>query len=140
MFSAEVYGARRKRLAEFVKSGVMLFLGNEESPRNYQDNVYPFRQDSSFLYFWGLSRPSLAAVIDIDEGVEALFGDDLTSEEMIWFGQHVSFREAAAEIGIQHIYPFDHLESVIKKSFRRKDPCIFYRSTRLATALRFRKC
>jgi Xaa-Pro aminopeptidase len=139
MFSAEVYGARRKRLAEFVKSGVMLFLGNEEIPRNYHDNVYPFRQDSSFLYFWGLSRPGLAAMIDIDEGLEALFGDDLTSEETIWFGQHVSFREAAAEIGIQHIYPFDHLESVIKKTIQKNRRLHFLPQYQAGNSLKIQK-
>ncbi len=139
MFSADVYEERRKRLAEFVKSGVILFLGNEDSPRNYRDNVYPFRQDSSFLYFWGLSSPGLAAVIDIDEGVEALFGNDLTSEEMIFFGRQASFKEAAAEKGIQHIYVSDHLESVIKKTLQNKRTLHFLPQYQAGNHLKIRK-
>ncbi|MHC4435224.1 MAG: aminopeptidase P N-terminal domain-containing protein, partial [Planctomycetota bacterium] len=66
MFAPSVYIERRKRLRSDVGSGLVLFLGNELSPMNYPDNQYPFRQDSSFLYFFGLDSPGLAAVIDID--------------------------------------------------------------------------
>ena len=76
MFVADVYIERRKRLKEQVKSGLLLFLGNEESPMNYTDNQYPFRQDSSFLYFFGVDCPSLCATIDIDDNKEVIFGDE----------------------------------------------------------------
>jgi len=78
MFSPDIYVERRNRLKEQVQSGLILFLGNEESPMNYPDNQYSFRQDSSFLYFFGLDFPGLAAVIDIDQGKECVFGNDLT--------------------------------------------------------------
>jgi Xaa-Pro aminopeptidase len=138
-FSAGMYGERRKRLAEFVKSGVILFLGNEESPRNYRDNVYPFRQDSSFLYFWGLNSPGLAAVIDVEEGLEAVYGNDLTFEEMIFFGRQSSFRDAAAEKGIQHIYPFDRLETVINKTLQNKRPLHFLPQYQAGNILKLQK-
>ena len=86
MFSTEVYIERRKRLRTDVGTGLVLLLGNEESPMNYTDNQYPFRQDSSFLYFFGLDCPGLAAVIDIDQGIECMFGDDLTVDDIIWTG------------------------------------------------------
>ncbi|MCK4445768.1 MAG: aminopeptidase P N-terminal domain-containing protein, partial [Candidatus Marinimicrobia bacterium] len=86
MFKTETYIQRRQRLREQIKSGVILFLGNEESPMNYTDNPYHFRQDSSFLYFWGLDFPGLAAVIDIDQDEETLFGYDFTVDDIVWMG------------------------------------------------------
>ena len=68
MFPREIYTGRRKTLRNSVKSGLLLFLGNEESPMNYPANQYTFRQDSSFLYYWGMDAPGLAAVVDIDGG------------------------------------------------------------------------
>ena len=81
MFSAEIYIERRKHLRADVGSGIILLFGNEESPMNYTDNQYPFRQDSSFLYFFGHDYPGLAAVIDINQGTECMFGDDLTVDD-----------------------------------------------------------
>ena len=74
MFAKETYVARRRQLKESVGSGLLLFLGNDECGMNYEDNTYNYRQDSSFLYFWGLSYAGLAAVIDIDEDREIIFG------------------------------------------------------------------
>ncbi|MHC4541663.1 MAG: aminopeptidase P N-terminal domain-containing protein, partial [Planctomycetota bacterium] len=73
MFGADVHIERRKRLRADVGSGLILLLGNTDSPMNYPDNPYPFRQDSSFLYFFGLDLPDLAAVIDVDQASECVF-------------------------------------------------------------------
>src|SRR3990170_4048541 len=100
MFSAETYIERRKRLQADMKSGLILLLGNKESPMNYPDNPYPFRQDSSFLYFFGLDFPGLAAVIDADEGTECIFGDDPTVDDIIWTGPQPSLQEKCRGIGI----------------------------------------
>ena len=100
MFSADVYIERRKRLRTDVQAGVILFLGNEESPMNYADNQYPFRQDSSFLYFFGLDCPGLTAVIDIDQGTEYMFGDDLTVDDIIWTGPQPALKEKCRKTGI----------------------------------------
>ena len=88
MFPANVYVERRSLLKEQVKSGLILFLGNEESPMNYQDNQYSFRQDSSFLYYFGLDFPSLAAIIDVDRDKEIIFGDDLTVDDISGRGRN----------------------------------------------------
>ena len=69
-----------------VNSGLLLFLGNDESPMNYADNPFHFRQDSTFLYFFGMDSPGLAAVIDLDEEQDTLFGNDLTVEDIVWMG------------------------------------------------------
>src|SRR4030042_5468215 len=100
MFSANVYIERRKRLRNDVEAGLILLLGNEESPMNYADNQYPFRQDSSFLYFFGLDSPSLAAVIDIDHGTECVFGDDPTVEEIVWTGPQLTLRQKCEKIAV----------------------------------------
>ena len=76
MFDAQIYLERRKRLSGLVGSGILLLLGNEESPMNYRDNAYPFRQDSSLLYFFGIDLPGCAALIDLDEGRTVVFADD----------------------------------------------------------------
>lgn len=86
MFNKETYINRRQNLKEAVREGIILFMGNEESPMNYTDNAFPFRQDSSFLYFFGLDRPGLVAVIDIDNEKEIVFGNDISIEDIIWTG------------------------------------------------------
>ena len=77
MFNKETYVRRRRELAKKVGNGIILILGNVEAPTNYPDNTYKFRQDSSFLYFFGLYEPGLAAVIDTESGEEVIFGNDV---------------------------------------------------------------
>ncbi len=100
LFGPETYSARRARLREQVGSGLVLLAGNRDSPMNYRDNVYPFRQDSSFLYYFGLARPGLAALIDADDGVDTLFGDDQTLDQIVWTGPLPTVRESAAAVGV----------------------------------------
>ncbi|MEE8307294.1 MAG: aminopeptidase P N-terminal domain-containing protein, partial [Gammaproteobacteria bacterium] len=116
MFSADVYIERRQRLQTGVKSGVILFLGNGESPMNYPDNQYPFRQDSSFLYFFGLDCPGLAAVIDIDQGKEYVFGDDLTVDDIIWTGPQPPLKEKCQKVGISETAAHDQLPVMLIKA------------------------
>src|SRR6185369_5443587 len=97
MFSPSVYRQRRARLAKDLKSGLVLFLGNDEVGMNYAANVYPFRQDSTFLYFWAVDQLGLAAAIDIDAGTETLFGDDATIADVVWSGPQRSLADRAAE-------------------------------------------
>jgi len=119
MFPANVYVERRSRLKEQIQSGLILFLGNEESPMNYQDNQYSFRQDSSFLYFFGLDFPGLAAVIDIDQGKECVFGNDLTVDDIIWMGPQPALKEKCSTIGTAK---FDKLQPVLKKVTEQSRP------------------
>jgi len=100
MFNADTYVDRRKRLCDSFDSGLLLFLGNDESSMNYVDNTYPFRQDSSFLYFFGVDRPGCAALIDLDEDRTVVFGDDATLEDIVWTGPQPSLAELAAAAGI----------------------------------------
>ena len=115
MFAEKVYIERRKRLREQVGSGIILLLGNEESPMNYPDNQYPFRQDSSFLYFFGLDFPGLAAIIDLDEDKEVVFGNDPTVEDIIWMGPQPSLKEKCQRAGISETATLDRLQGRLKK-------------------------
>jgi len=119
MFGAETYIERRKRLQADVKSGLILLLGNDESPMNYPDNPYPFRQDSSFGYFFGLDCPGLAGVIDIDEQRESVFGNDVTVDEIIWMGPQPALKEKCGEIGVKSSAPFDKLGAILKNALEK---------------------
>ena len=113
MFEASTYIGRRKRVRDHIDSGVLLFLGNDESPMNYADNPFHFRQDSTFLYFFGLSFAGLAAVVDIDKDREILFGDDLTVEDIVWMGTQPTLAERSSAAGISDIRPLNALQKFI---------------------------
>ena len=100
MFSKETYIRRRETLKKTVGSGLILLPGNNELPYNYPGNTFPFRQDSTFLYFVGIDEPGLMAVLDCDSGAEYLFGDDLTIDDIIWNGPAPSIAEKASQVGI----------------------------------------
>jgi len=99
MFSAQTYLERRERLKSRFTSGVLLLLGNDESPMNYADNAYPFRQDSTFLYYFGIDQPGCAAVLDLDEDRTILFGDDPTLDDIVWTGVLPTLAERALRAG-----------------------------------------
>lgn len=105
MFKAETYVERRKLLRKAVGSGLMIFLANEEAPMNYPANTYHYRQDSTFLYFFGLASPGLAAVVDADEGSDTLYGDDIGIEDIIWEGQLPKIKDRALEAGVRRTKP-----------------------------------
>lgn len=113
MFSAETYTKRRQVLKEKLGSGVVLLLGNEDSPMNYKSNIYHFRQDSSFLYYFGLDMPHLAGVIDIDDGEEIIFADELTIDDIVWTGPQPSVKDLAAQIGIEKTLAYNKINKVL---------------------------
>jgi Xaa-Pro aminopeptidase len=97
--------ARRRTLRKNVADGAILIMGNDEAPINYTDNVYPFRQDSHFLYFLGISQANLAALIEPD-GSETLFGVPDSAEDVVWFGEHPTLADHAAEAGVARYAAF----------------------------------
>jgi Xaa-Pro aminopeptidase len=114
MFPKEVYKRRRTRLREEMSSGIVLFLGNNEAPMNYPANGYHFRQDSNFLYFFGLDHDNLAGVVDIDNNNDILFGNDLTMDDIIWMGPQPSMKERASEVGVENTQAMDDLAAYLK--------------------------
>lgn len=114
MFSSKVYIKRRELLKKKIKSGIVLFLGNDESPMNYADNTYRFRQDSTFLYYFGIDEPGFAAIIDVDEDKEMIFGNDFTIDEIIWMGPQKTVKQKASKSGIKITHQMNELENILK--------------------------
>ena len=114
LFDKEVYINRRRILKKNVGSGLILLLGNEDSSMNYADNCYPFRQDSTFLYYFGLDLPGLAAIIDAATGNEILFGRNPGMDDIIWTGPLPSLQDLAVLVGIAITRPHMKLESTLQ--------------------------
>ncbi len=119
-FSKQTYVDRRARLSKAMGSGLLLFLGNGVSSMNYRDNNYPFRQDSTFLYLFGLDYEGLAAVIDVDNNKTIIFGDELTIDDIIWTGVQPTIAEKAAEVGVTETRPMAELEKYIAQALGQK--------------------
>lgn len=116
MFKADIYIQRRKILCDKVGSGMILFWGNDESPMNYADNHYHFRQHSSFLYYFGIDFPSLAAIIDINNQRQIIFGDDFTIDDIVWMGTQPTIAERAYLSGIDETLPLVKLYAMLKEA------------------------
>lgn len=116
MFDKKTYTARRAQLKKDVKSGLIVFPANEEASANYAANTYPFRQDSNFLYFFGLQEPGMVGVIDVDADQDWIYADDLTMDDIIWMGHLPSVAEQAAKAGVQHTAPIKDLAELLHKA------------------------
>ncbi len=119
MFAAQTYVQRRKRLREQVGDGVILLPGNSDSPMNYADNPYAFRQDSTFLYYFGLDACALVGLMDVDTGREVVFGDDVTMDDVIWMGPQPALAERAADAGITETISLRMLPDILKTYLRQ---------------------
>lgn len=121
MFSKEIYVNRRAELKKLVKSGIIIFFGNNESPANFPANgYYPFRQDSSFLYYFGAQRDGLVGVIDIDNDLEILVGDDIDIDDIVWFGKVDSVHDMAEAAGVKSSAPMKQLSVICNNALRDK--------------------
>jgi Xaa-Pro aminopeptidase len=116
MFKSEVYKKRREALHKKISSGVALFIGNEEAPMNYPANAYHFRQDSDFLYFFGLDLPGLTGMIDFDSGKDLIFGNDYDMDDIIWMGPQPKVRELALLCGVENTAPLKNLEETVREA------------------------
>jgi Xaa-Pro aminopeptidase len=116
MFAKEIYKQRRKQLASKVDNGILLFMGNEESPMNFKDNTYHFRQDSTFLYYLGINEPGLAALIDIDEDREVVFGDEMSLDDIVWMGRQETLQEKCGRSDVARVQPASALADHLKKA------------------------
>ncbi|TVQ10981.1 MAG: aminopeptidase P family protein [Bacteroidetes bacterium] len=113
MFHKDIYVQRRNKLTKLVNNGIVLLLGNTDVPMNYASNVYHWRQDSTFLYFFGLDYQNMAAVIDTDNGTEHLFGNDVSLDDIIWMGPQISTAEKAQACGVSSHHPYSKLQDVV---------------------------
>lgn len=120
MFKPEIYKSRRDSLKKLLGKGVYLFLGNNESPMNYRDNTFHFRQDSTFLYFFGLDLPGMAAIIDTEKDKEIIFANDVDIDDIIWMGPQPTVKEIAQKCLISETRAFTKLSDYIKESIKKK--------------------
>ena len=119
MFPKASYINRRNRLRKEIGSGLLLFPGNSESAFNYPANTYNFRQDSSFSYFFGLDHPDFVGVMDIESGVDYIFGDDVDLDDIIWMGPQPTVIEQAARVGVEHTAALTALEEFLKTAINK---------------------
>ena len=121
MFSKETYVSRRAELKQLVKSGIIVLFGNNNAPANFPNNGYhPFRQDSSFLYYFGQNRDGLVGVIDVDNNKETLIGDDISIDDIVWYGAVDSVHDMAGQVGVPNSAPMKELAKICKEAKRDK--------------------
>jgi Xaa-Pro aminopeptidase len=118
MFESQTYIQRRKILTENFNSGILLFLGNNETPINYVANANAFRQDSSFLYYFGIDLPGFTAIIDVDSNTSILFGTEFTMDDIVWMGPQASLNDLAEKSGIDRSEEFNNLHKVLSEAVK----------------------
>ncbi len=138
MFSAHIYQNRRAQLKKQMDHGILLFLGNNETPMNYPANTYPFRQDSTFLYYWGLDLPGFAAIIDLDENREIIFGDDFEVDDIVWMGPQPRVKELAEKVAVTETEPSQNLTFYLNKALGSGRKIHFLPPYRSANILKLR--
>lgn len=137
MFSKEVYARRRQTLVAKMadsaaegKRGIALFIGNTEAPAQYKDNCYKFRQDSTWLYFFGIDQSLYAAIIDLDNGNETIFANDVEIGDIIWMGPQPSVASVAASVGVEKSAPYTDLNAAVAKVLAEGRPVHFVKPSR----------
>lgn len=136
MFDTNIYTSRRRILKDKFDSGLILFLGNEDSPANYLANKYNFRQDSTFLYYFGIDRPGFAATIDIDNNLETLLGNDITIDDIVWGGMQPSVSDYAEIVGVKRATTLEKLNEQIIGAIKRGRKVHFLPQYRLENIMR----
>jgi len=116
MFDSKIYIQRRAQLRNAIGSGLILLPGNVDAAFNYPANQYHFRQDSTFLYYFGLDHVGLAGVMDLDSGEDWIFGNDVDMDDIIWMGVLPSIADLSARVGVTHTGPYADLDKMIAKA------------------------
>ena len=114
MLSKEVYVNRRKKLKENFEDGLILIMGNNFSPLDCEDNTYPFIQDATFKYYFGIEHDGLIGIIDIDKNEEIIFGNDYTMSDIVWMGKQKFLKELAVEVGIEKFLEKEELKKYLE--------------------------
>jgi Xaa-Pro aminopeptidase len=119
MFEPKVYNDRRNKLRSLISDGIILLPGNKEASMNYPANTYHYRQDSNFLYYFGLNQPDLIGILDIDENRDILFGNDVDIDDIIWMGPQPTMKERGARVGVADTYPLDDAKDYIRTAISK---------------------
>ena len=127
MFDSTVYSNRRKALLQKMTAcrGLAVFVGNVDAAMNYRGNDYKFRQDSNFMYFWGIDEPAFAAVLDIDNGTECLYGNDVDIDDIVWMGPQPSVASKGELIGCSRTAPLADFDKVVAEAVSAGRPIHF---------------
>ncbi len=122
MFASEVYSRRRRtllgKMREDGQDGIILFIGNAEAPAQYKDNAYKWRQDSTWLYYFGLDAPLYAAILDIESGTETIYADDVEIGDIIWMGPQPSVASLARSVGVAASAPYSEVDKAVKAAIK----------------------
>jgi len=135
MFAKEIYINRRNKLKTLLSNGIALFIGNVEAPMNYPDNTYHWRQDSDFLYFFGIDLPGLTGMIDFNSGEECIFGNDFDVDDIVWMGPQPLLKELAASAGVEHNLPLSKLDDYVNHALADGRPVHFLPPYRAETKM-----
>lgn len=135
MFNPEIYTARRNALRKLIPSGIILFPGNSEAAYNYPANTYSFRQDSNFSYFFGLDNPDFAGIIDVDNDIDYIFGNDFEIDDIIWMGPQPKAVDLAAKVGVKNTAALSELTVFVNNCIRNKRVIHFAPAYRAETTL-----
>jgi Xaa-Pro aminopeptidase len=135
MFAKEIYINRRNKLKTLMSNGIALFIGNVEAPKNYPDNTYHWRQDSDFLYFFGIDLPGLTGMIDFNSGEECIFGNDFDVDDIVWMGPQPLLKELAASAGVEHNLPLSKLDDYVNHALADGRPVHFLPPYRAETKM-----
>lgn len=119
MFSSATYAARRAELCRRIGSGLILIPGNWEAPYNYPNNAYHFRQDGTFIYYFGLTLPQFFGVIDAATGEATIFGDDVTVDDIIWMGPQPTVAQLSAQVGVTKSFPLSALHNFVSQTVKQ---------------------
>ncbi|NOU18301.1 MAG: aminopeptidase P family protein [Bacteroidales bacterium] len=119
MFDSKIYSERRLKLRKKIRSGIILIHGNNESPMNYPANPYHYRQDSNFLYFFGLNLPGLVGVIDIEDGKDCIYGNNVDIDDIIWMGPQPTINELASKVGVLCTHPLKDLATTLHRAIKQ---------------------
>ena len=114
MFNKEIYVERRKKLKENFKDGIILIMGNDFSPLDCPDNTYPFIQDATFKYYFGIDHNGLIGMIDIDKNKEIIFGNDFTMSDIIWMGKQKYLKDLAKDVGIENFVEKEEIKKYLE--------------------------
>ena len=118
MFDCNVYVRRRRDLLKRLQgeTGIAVFIGNVDAPAQYRDNCYKWRQNSTWLYYFGIDEPRFAAVIDLESGEETVFADDFTIDDIIWMGPMPSVASLAERVGVIRTAPYAKLDWAVSQA------------------------
>ena len=94
--------SRRKCLRENLTQPILLWAGDRLS-RNFRANRYPFRANSHFLYFAGMSLAG--AVLYLTGDRQIIFFDLPSADDALWHGEFMEQEQLQVLLQVDQILP-----------------------------------